>query len=255
MFKDSQQNNYQNNHIKLGQSNLNVKCLDAPWRTVLGRPVLPNGRELTTSTRMTLREQLRETISAAFYRHGLLCASYPVAIILFTSASILTCCYPLLRLPLPGTGPVEFTTGLRDYSIPSHEPQGDLERPDWQVLVKAAVSPWDSSLVPVDVFRSPLGKVFSLLEDIRNHVHSDGLRDDHMVHIHFKEEIGIAELIPLVTTYIILFAYIYFSTRKIDMVKSKWGLALAAVVTVLSSLLMSVGLCTLFGLTPTLNGG
>uniref|UniRef100_A0A8C6RTF0 SSD domain-containing protein n=1 Tax=Nannospalax galili TaxID=1026970 RepID=A0A8C6RTF0_NANGA len=39
------------------------------------------------------------------------------------------------------------------------------------------------------------------------------------------------------------------------MVKSKWGLALAAVVTVLSSLLMSVGLCTLFGLTPTLNGG
>uniref|UniRef100_A0A1A7X877 Sterol regulatory element-binding protein cleavage-activating protein n=1 Tax=Iconisemion striatum TaxID=60296 RepID=A0A1A7X877_9TELE len=343
---------------------------------------------------MTLREQLREKISAAFYRHGLLCASYPVPIILFTSASILTCCYPLLRLPLPGTGPVEFTTGVRDYNVPSHEPQGDLgERPDWyhgppvayiqQVLVKAAVSPWDSSLVPVDVFRSPLGKVFSLLEEIRNHVHSDSagirslealclqvtdlfpglrrmqsvlpehgcllvspgnywqnqrelfdsdpdllrtiqkhepkglhtsatlrdllfgvpgkftgvshynrkrvvtytitvvlsrydasflnslrtrlkqlhpsancsLRDDHMVHVHFKEEIGIAELIPLVTTYIILFAYIYFSTRKIDMVKSKWGLALAAVVTVLSSLLMSVGLCTLFGLTPTLNGG
>uniref|UniRef100_A0A665THY3 Sterol regulatory element-binding protein cleavage-activating protein n=1 Tax=Echeneis naucrates TaxID=173247 RepID=A0A665THY3_ECHNA len=34
---------------------------------------------------MTLREQLREKISAAFYRHGLLCASYPVPIILFTS--------------------------------------------------------------------------------------------------------------------------------------------------------------------------
>ncbi|KAM7382928.1 hypothetical protein PAMP_002623 [Pampus punctatissimus] len=370
------------------------RSLDAPRCLVLGRPVLPNGRELTPPTRMTLREQLREKISAAFYRHGLLCASYPVPIILFTSASILTCCYPLLRLPLPGTGPVEFTTGVRDYSVPSHEPQGDLgERPDWyrgppvayiqQVLVKAAVSPWDSNLVPVDMFRSPLGRVFSLLEEIRNHVHSDNsgvrsletlclqvtdlfpglrrmqsvlpehgcllvspgnywqnqrelfdsdpdllktiqkhepkglhtsatlrdllfgvpgkytgvshynrkrvvtytitvvlssydarflgslrarlkqlhpsancsLRDDHMVHVHFKEEIGIAELIPLVTTYIILFAYIYFSTRKIDMVKSKWGLALAAVVTVLSSLLMSVGLCTLFGLTPTLNGG
>lgn len=40
--------------------------------------------------------------------------------------------YPLLRLPLPGTGPVEFTTGVRDYSVPSHEPHGDLgERPDW----------------------------------------------------------------------------------------------------------------------------
>ncbi|XP_024114205.1 sterol regulatory element-binding protein cleavage-activating protein isoform X1 [Oryzias melastigma] len=370
------------------------RSLDATQRNVLGRPVLSNGRELTTPTKMTLREQLRAKISAAFYRHGLLCASYPVPIILFTSASILTCCYPLLRLPLPGTGPVEFTTGVRDYSVPSHEPHGDQgERPDWyrgppvayiqQVLVKAAVSPWDSSLVPVDVFRSPLGQVFSLLEEIRNHVYSDSsgvrsleslclqvtdlfpglrrmqtvlpehgcllvspgnywqnqrelfdsdpdlfktiqkhepkglhtsatlrdllfgvpgkytgvshynkkrvvtytitvvllsydarflnslrarlkqlhpsancsLREDHMVHVHFKEEIGIAELIPLVTTYIILFAYIYFSTRKIDMVRSKWGLALAAVVTVLSSLLMSVGLCTLFGLTPTLNGG
>lgn len=42
-----------------------------------------------------------------------------------------------------------------------------------QVLVKAAVSPWDSSLVPVDVFRSPLGRVFGLLEEIRNHVQTD----------------------------------------------------------------------------------
>lgn len=45
---------------------------------------------------------------------------------------ILSPSYPLLRLPLPGTGPVEFTTGVRDYSVPSHEPQGDQgERPDW----------------------------------------------------------------------------------------------------------------------------
>uniref|UniRef100_W5M9Y5 SSD domain-containing protein n=4 Tax=Lepisosteus oculatus TaxID=7918 RepID=W5M9Y5_LEPOC len=343
---------------------------------------------------MTVSERLQKRISAAFYRHGLLCASYPVPIILFTAVSILACCYPLLKLPLPGTGPVEFTTGVRDYTTPPSEPQGDPgDLPDWycsppvayiqQVLVKAAVVPWDSRLVPVDAFRSPLAQVFTLLEEIRNHVHRDSsgvrsleslclqvtdllpglrrmqtvlpehgcllvspgnywqnqrerfdsdpdilrtvhqhepkglhtsatlrdllfgvpgkhtgvslhnrkhvvtytitlalrsydarflgslrsrlkqlhpsvncsLREDHMVHVHFKEEIGIAELIPLVTTYIILFAYIYFSTRKIDMVKSKWGLALAAVVTVLSSLLMSVGLCTLFGLTPTLNGG
>ncbi|XP_062395530.1 LOW QUALITY PROTEIN: sterol regulatory element-binding protein cleavage-activating protein [Sardina pilchardus] len=370
------------------------KSLNGPQCPPLACPPRAHGVQLTPPCRMTVRERLRESISAAFYRHGLLCASYPVPIILFTSASILTCCYPLLKLPLPGTGPEKFTTGLRDYIVPSHEPQGDLgERPEWyrgppvayiqQVLVKAAVSPWDNTLVPVDVFRSPLGRVFNLLEEIRNHVYSDSsgvrslealclqvtdllpglrrmravlpehgcllvspgnywqnqqdlfdsdpdllktvqkhepkvlhtsatlrdllfgvpgkhtgvsldgrkravtytitivlshydarflsslrarlkqlhpsvncsLRDDHMLHVHFKEEIGIAELIPLVTTYIILFAYIYFSTRKIDMVRSKWGLALAAVVTVLSSLLMSVGLCTLFGLTPTLNGG
>ncbi|XP_072577124.1 sterol regulatory element-binding protein cleavage-activating protein isoform X2 [Vulpes vulpes] len=304
---------------------------------------------------------------------------------------------PLLKLPLPGTGPVEFTTPVKDYSpppvAPDHKPGEPSERPEWyvgapvayiqQIFVKSSVSPWHKNLLAVDVFRSPLSRAFQLVEEIRNHVlrdssgtrgleevclqvtdllpglrklrnllpehgclllspgnfwqndrerfHADpdiigtihqhepktlqtsatlkdllfgvpgkysgvslytrkrmvsytitlvfqryhakflgslrarlmllhpspncSLRAESLVHVHFKEEIGIAELIPLVTTYIILFAYIYFSTRKIDMVKSKWGLALAAVVTVLSSLLMSVGLCTLFGLTPTLNGG
>ncbi|NXQ32097.1 SCAP protein, partial [Alaudala cheleensis] len=343
---------------------------------------------------MTLTERLRERISRAFYSHGLLCASYPIPIILFTALCILACCYPLLKLPLPGTGPVEFSTPLKDFAPPGPGLQrGDPERPDWyvgapvayiqQIFVKATVSPWQKNFLAVDVFRSPLSRVFQLVEEIRNHALRDSsgvrsleevclqvtdllpglrklrdllpehgclllspgnfwqndrerfnadpdiiktihqhepktlqtsttlkdllfglpgrysgvnlynrrrvvsytvtlalqrydsrflsslrsrlkllhpspncsLREDNVVHVHFKEEIGIAELIPLVTTYIILFAYIYFSTRKIDMVKSKWGLALAAVVTVLSSLLMSVGLCTLFGLTPTLNGG
>ncbi|KAM4704636.1 sterol regulatory element-binding protein cleavage-activating protein [Rhinophrynus dorsalis] len=344
---------------------------------------------------MPLTDKLRERISQAFYSHGLLCASYPIPIIVLTAVCILASCYPLLKLPLPGTGPVEYITSVKGYSPPSPEPApGDpSERPDWyvglpvayiqQVLVKAVVSPWDKDFLAVDVFRSPLSRVFPLVEEIRNHVLREKseeksledvclqvtdllpglkkLRDklpehgclllspanfwqnnaehfsndpdlirtiqqhepktlqtsatlkdllfgvpgrqsgvslsnrkrivsytvtlalrrydasflnslrfrlkqlhpstnctvrrQNIVHVHFKEEIGIAELIPLVTTYIILFAYIYFSTRKIDLVKSKWGLALAAVVTVLSSLLMSVGLCTLFGLTPTLNGG
>lgn len=346
---------------------------------------------------MTLTERLREKTSRAFYNHGLLCASYPVPITLFTGLCILACCYPLLKLPLPGTGPVEFATPVKDYAPPpgAPGPPGEpSERPEWyvgapvayvqQILVKSSVSPWHKDLLAVDVFRSPLSRAFQLVEEIRNHVlrdssagassledvclqvtdllpglrklrnllpehgclllspagfwqndrerfHADpdiiatvhqhepktlqtsatlkdllfgvpgkysgvslfarkrmatytitlvfqryhakflsslrarlmllhpspncSLRAESLVHVHFKEEIGVAELIPLVTTYIILFAYIYFSTRKIDMVKSKWGLALAAVVTVLSSLLMSVGLCTLFGLTPTLNGG
>ncbi|XP_070093887.1 sterol regulatory element-binding protein cleavage-activating protein isoform X2 [Equus caballus] len=313
------------------------------------------------------------------------------------SPNKMTGSYPLLKLPLPGTGPVEFTTPMKDYAPPpvssDHKPREPNEQPEWyvgapvayiqQIFVKSSVSPWHKNLLAVDVFRSPLSRAFQLVEEIRNHVlressgtrsledvclqvtdllpglrklrnllpehgclllspgnfwqndrerfHADpdiirtihqhepktlqtsatlkdllfgvpgkysgvslytrkrmvsytitlvfqryhakflsslrtrlmllhpspncSLRAESLVHVHFKEEIGIAELIPLVTTYIILFAYIYFSTRKIDMVKSKWGLALAAVVTVLSSLLMSVGLCTLFGLTPTLNGG
>ena len=41
---------------------------------------------------------------------------------------------------------------------------------------------------------------------------------------------------------------------KFDMVKSKWGLAFAAVMTVLASLLTSVGICAFFGMTPSLHG-
>ena len=48
--------------------------------------------------------------------------------------------------------------------------------------------------------------------------------------------------------------YLYF-TCKIHKAKSKWALALPTMITVLGSLLTSVGLCTLFGLMPTLNSG
>lgn len=49
-------------------------------------------------------------------------------------------------------------------------------------------------------------------------------------------------------------AYLSF-TCKIHRVKPKRGLALPTMVTVLGSLLTSVGLCTLSGLMPTLNSG
>uniref|UniRef100_A0A8D2MN43 SREBF chaperone n=1 Tax=Zonotrichia albicollis TaxID=44394 RepID=A0A8D2MN43_ZONAL len=83
---------------------------------------------------MTLTERLRERISRAFYSHGLLCASYPIPIILFTALCILACCSPLLKLPLPGTGPVEFSTPLKDYAPPGEQgaqPGEPGERPDW----------------------------------------------------------------------------------------------------------------------------
>nr|KAG5700923.1 hypothetical protein BaRGS_034208 [Batillaria attramentaria] len=44
------------------------------------------------------------------------------------------------------------------------------------------------------------------------------------------------------------------NNSKIEMVKSQFGLAISAVVTVVSSLIMSLSLCFFFGLNPTLNG-
>ncbi|XP_062599956.1 sterol regulatory element-binding protein cleavage-activating protein-like [Saccostrea cucullata] len=75
-----------------------------------------------------------------------------------------------------------------------------------------------------------------------------------IVHIHYPDSKVFTEHTYLIITYVFLLMYIYFSVRKIEMVKSKWGLALSAVVTVVASLLMSVSFCSLFGLTPTLNG-
>lgn len=42
-------------------------------------------------------------------------------------------------------------------------------------------------------------------------------------------------------------------TGKIEMVKSKWGLAFSAVICVIASLIMASGLCSFFGLVTTLD--
>ena len=44
-----------------------------------------------------------------------------------------------------------------------------------------------------------------------------------------------------------------FFKGKIEMVKSKWGLALSAVLSVVASLVMASGLCSFFGLVTTLD--
>lgn len=42
-----------------------------------------------------------------------------------------------------------------------------------QIFVKATVSPWQKNFLAVDVFRSPLSRVFQLVEEIRNHALRD----------------------------------------------------------------------------------
>ncbi|XP_054714405.1 sterol regulatory element-binding protein cleavage-activating protein-like [Uloborus diversus] len=78
--------------------------------------------------------------------------------------------------------------------------------------------------------------------------------EGNIVHVQFQDLHTLLEFVPLVIAYVILFLYIYFSVCKIELVKSKWALAISAVMTVVMSLLMSVGLCLWFGLNPTLSG-
>ncbi|CAL1263212.1 unnamed protein product [Larinioides sclopetarius] len=83
---------------------------------------------------------------------------------------------------------------------------------------------------------------------------SFSFEDSNIVHIQFQDLHTLVEFVPLVIAYVVLFLYIYFSVYKIELVKSKWILAISAVLTVVMSLLMSVGLCLWFGLSPTLSG-
>lgn len=77
---------------------------------------------------------------------------------------------------------------------------------------------------------------------------------DNVVHIYYKgEHRELIELLPLCVTYFIVFLYLAFAVGKIEMVKSKWGLALSAVLSVVASLVMASGLCSFFGLVTTLD--
>ena len=73
---------------------------------------------------------------------------------------------------------------------------------------------------------------------------------DTVTHIHYTYQRSWSELVRLVALYVILGSYIYFSVRKIDFLKSKLGMAFLTVATIISSLIMSVGLCVYFGLSP-----
>lgn len=78
--------------------------------------------------------------------------------------------------------------------------------------------------------------------------------DNELVtHIYFHNQFTLSDFVPLGAAYFMLYIYVYFSLRKVDLVKSKWVLAASSVVTVLLSLLMAIGICLRFGFNPTLN--
>ncbi|KAF9168058.1 hypothetical protein DFQ26_001761, partial [Actinomortierella ambigua] len=61
-----------------------------------------------------------------------------------------------------------------------------------------------------------------------------------------------AEYWLLAMAYFVMFLYISLSVGRVDLVKSKYGLGIAAVATVFVSLVMSIGICSVFGVRMTL---
>ena len=86
------------------------------------------------------------------------------------------------------------------------------------------------------------------ISSLKTHLHSlYPLHADHddiknIIHLYFPERFNGAEYIPYSVTMLVLFLYVYYSFNKIDLVNSKLGIALTAVITVLGSLFMSLGL-------------
>ncbi|CAL8084356.1 unnamed protein product [Calicophoron daubneyi] len=77
----------------------------------------------------------------------------------------------------------------------------------------------------------------------------------HIYLVWYRGRSYLSDYAPLIVIYVVLLLYVYFSVRKLEMVKSKWGLAFSACFTVVASLLMSMGICVTIGLmVPTLNG-
>ncbi|CAK9826490.1 Sterol regulatory element-binding protein cleavage-activating protein [Anthophora retusa] len=77
---------------------------------------------------------------------------------------------------------------------------------------------------------------------------------DETLHVYYPGEFNYSDFFPLMMTFFALSFYVYFSVRKIEVVKSKFGIAFGATVTVISSLSMTVGVCFFFGLTLSLSG-
>lgn len=70
-----------------------------------------------------------------------------------------------------------------------------------------------------------------------------------ITYIYYPGEFNVVECLPMCIAFLLVFMYVYFSVRKIDVFKSRFVLAVSAVITVLSSLMMALGLCFFFGLT------
>ncbi|XP_072761424.1 sterol regulatory element-binding protein cleavage-activating protein [Anoplolepis gracilipes] len=77
--------------------------------------------------------------------------------------------------------------------------------------------------------------------------------DDEVLNIFYPGEFNYSEFFPLMMTFLALFFYEYFQVRKIELVKSKLGIAFSATVTVMGSLSMTVGVCFFFGLTLSMS--
>lgn len=83
---------------------------------------------------------------------------------------------------------------------------------------------------------------------------SDIISHENTISIQYPGEITYWEFVPITIAFILLFLYYYFSLKKIEAIKSKLAMSVTVVITVLGSMIMTLGICFFFGRTLSLKG-
>lgn len=99
----------------------------------------------------------------------------------------------------------------------------------------------------INSLQKKLYKIYPLHQELPSDL-TETKTNSSVTFIYYPGEFNMIELVPLSIALTVLFVYMYFSIRKVEMIKSRFIVALSAVVTVLGSLIISVGFCFFFGL-------
>lgn len=83
-------------------------------------------------------------------------------------------------------------------------------------------------------------------EDVEVNKEQDRLS---LMYIYYPSEFNLFEFGPLCVAFGLVFLYVYMTVRKIEVIRSRIILAMASCITVMGSLIMSLGFCFFFGLT------
>lgn len=107
-------------------------------------------------------------------------------------------------------------------------------------LFNAKINNFKNCIFGYEVQYLFLFKQYPLIEDFKGL--SNGTSND-VVHMYFSSQRSRnAEWVPFLITILMVFLYVYFSIKRIEFVKSKFGIALTAIATVICATCMSLGL-------------
>ncbi|XP_022907413.1 sterol regulatory element-binding protein cleavage-activating protein [Onthophagus taurus] len=96
--------------------------------------------------------------------------------------------------------------------------------------------------------RSKLQLNYPLHQNLNQSITSD-ININSTFIIQYPGDVNFYEYLPFVVALFLVFFYYYYSVRKMEVIKSRLGMAFSVIVTVQTSISMTFGLCFFFGLT------